>query len=280
MSKKTNKEQERVQKFMARAGIASRRACEKLILDGRVKINGKKVTELGTKVGIDDVVLFDGHQIEPDQRQVYLLLYKPRNVISAVSDPRGREVVSEMVPKEYGRLFPVGRLDWDSEGAILMTNDGTLTQRMTHPRYKFSRTYIVKVRGLIPDNDNSLEKIREGVRLNDGYLTQPCTIVWDSDTGKHTRLIVTIREGKNRQIRRMFEAVGHTVLRLKRITLGPLILGDLLPGNYRRLSEEEIDELYESTGTKREIISVSRGRLPVAKRRPDQTRRKRAKNTN
>lgn len=238
-----------------------------MIVAGQVKVNGKTVTELGTKVrpGVDHVMV-NGMAVAYDPRHVYLLLYKPTRVISSVSDPEGREVVTDLVPANYGRVYPVGRLDWDSEGAILMTNDGTLTDLLTHPRHEVTKVYMVKVDGMVPGNDRRLDTLREGVRLDDGYVTQPCEITRDDDTGKHTWFVVSIREGRNRQVRRMFDAVGLEVRKLKRIAYGPVNLGNLLPGEFRRLNEEEVDELYEAAGSTRDAMEATRGRLPISRR--------------
>lgn len=259
--------EERLQKFLSAAGIASRRKCEEMITAGRVKVNGKLVTELGTKVraGVDHVMV-DGMSVSHDPRHVYLLLYKPTRVISAVSDPEGREVVNDLIPATYGRVYPVGRLDWDSEGALLMTNDGRLTDLLTHPKYEVTKVYMVKVDGIVREDDRRIDQLREGVRLDDGYVTQPAEVTRDADTGKHTWFVVGIREGRNRQVRRMFEAIGLDVRKLKRISYGPVLLADMLPGDFRRLSEEEVDELYEAAGEERDILDTSRGRLHVSRR--------------
>lgn len=259
--------EERLQKFLSSAGIASRRKCEDMITGGRVKVNGKLVTELGSKVrpGVDHVMV-DGMSVSHDPRSVYLLLYKPTRVISAVSDPEGREVVNDLIPATYGRVYPVGRLDWDSEGAILMTNDGRLTDLLTHPKYEVTKVYMVKVDGIVREDDRRIDQLREGVRLDDGYVTQPADVSRDADTGKHTWFVVGIREGRNRQVRRMFEAIGLDVRKLKRISYGPVNLADMLPGDFRRLNEEEVDELYEAAGEERDLLETSRGRLHVARR--------------
>jgi 23S rRNA pseudouridine2605 synthase len=262
-----NPENERLQKFLARAGVASRRACEGLIEEGRVRVNGKVITEQGTKVSpLVDRIEFDGETVTADSRSVYLLLNKPPSVISASSDPEGRPTVTKLIPREYGRVYPVGRLDWDSEGALLMTNDGEMANLLTHPRHEVAKTYMAKVKGLVPDADNRIKKLRDGVFL-DGKKTLPAEIVRDSDTGKHSWFVVSIREGRNRQIRRMFEQVGLTVIRLRRIAYGPVLLGDVPQGEYRRLSDEEVDELYESAGGSRSDMAASRGRLASHKRK-------------
>lgn len=259
--------EQRLQKFMSAAGVASRRKSERLIAEGRVKVNGKVVTELGTRVspGTDQVQV-DGMMVSYDPRSVYLLLYKPQRVISSVSDPEGREVVNDLIPEAFGRVYPVGRLDWDSEGAILMTNDGQLTEYLTHPRYEVTKVYMVKVDGLISNTDRRIDLLREGVRLDDGYVTQPAEVVRDSDTGRHTWFVVGIAEGRNRQVRRMFEAVGIDVRKLKRIAYGPVFLGDMLPGDFRRLAEHEIEDLYEAAGQKRGKLKASRGRVHASLR--------------
>lgn len=268
---------ERLQKFLARAGVASRRASEKLIEEGRVRVNGKVVTTLGTRVDpLSDRVEFDGETVSADARSVYLLLNKPPSVISAASDDRGRPVVTGLVPREYGRLYPVGRLDWDSEGALLMTNDGELANLLTHPRHEVTKTYMAKVKGIVADTDPRIRKLREGVYL-DGKKTLPAEIVRDSDTGKHTWFVVSIREGRNRQIRRMFEQVGLLVGRLRRIAYGPVLLENVPSGEYRRLTESEVDELYESAGGKRSEFEASRGRLPTSHRKGTTRRAKAAK---
>jgi pseudouridine synthase len=270
-------ETERLQKFLARAGVASRRACEGLIQEGRVRVNGKVVTELGTRVDpLSDRVEFDGETVTADARTVYLLLNKPPSVISASSDPRGRPTVTKLIPREYGRVYPVGRLDWDSEGAILMTNDGTLANLLTHPRHEVAKTYMAKVKGLVPNTDSRIKKLRGGVFL-DGKKTLPAEILRDSDTGRHTWFVVSIREGRNRQIRRMFEQVGLLVGRLKRIAYGPVLLGDVFPGDFRRLTDTEVEELYESAGGTRADLSASRGRLPSHKRKATSRRASAAK---
>lgn len=259
--------EERLQKFLSAAGIASRRKCEDLIVEGRVKVNGKVVSELGTRVrpGVDHVQV-DGMAVSYDPRHVYLLLYKPTRVISSVSDPEGREVVTDLIPATFGRVYPVGRLDWDSEGALLMTNDGRLTELLTHPRYEVTKVYMVKVDGIVASDDRRIEMLRQGVRLDDGYLTQPAEVSRDADTGRHTWFVVGIKEGRNRQVRRMFEAIGLDVRKLKRIAYGPVPLGNMLPGDYRRLQEDEVDDLYEAAGAERDILGSSRGRLHVSRR--------------
>jgi len=268
---------ERLQKFMAQAGVASRRKCEELILAGHVRVNGRVERELGSKIDpLTDRIELDGKTLSAEVRHVYLLLYKPQQVISAASDPEGREVVTDLVPREYGRLYPVGRLDWDSEGMVILTNDGALTHLLSHPKHEVSKNYLVKIRGLVKANDPRIDQLRGGVTLDDGEKTQPCDIFFDSDTGKHSWFLVGLREGKNRQIRRMFEAVGLTVTKLKRISYGPIQLGDILPGEFRRLEDEEVEALYKAAGGKRAMFSASRGRLATNRRDGDNMIRKTA----
>ena len=250
--------EERLQKFLSRAGVASRRSSEDLITNGRVKVNGRIIRELGTRVNpVTDRVEVDGVIVDADSRSVYLLLNKPPRYICSLEDPEGRAVVTDLVPRVFGRVYPVGRLDWDSEGALLMTNDGELTQLLTHPRHEVEKNYLVKVTGLVDNMDTRIDRLREGVILDDGYRTLPAQVYRDSDTGLHTWFVVAIREGKNRQIRRMFETVGLDVRRLRRISYGPLVLGDLdagvaaqdgaqpqrlreIPYNYTSFSDREI----------------------------------------
>jgi 23S rRNA pseudouridine2605 synthase len=227
-----------------------------------VKVNGRIIRELGTRVNpVTDRVEVDGAIVDADSRSVYLLLNKPPRYICSLEDPEGRAVVTDLVPKVFGRVYPVGRLDWDSEGALLLTNDGELTQLLTHPRHEVEKNYLVKVTGLVDNMDTRIDRLREGVILDDGYRTLPAQVYRDSDTGLHTWFVVAIREGKNRQIRRMFETVGLDVRRLRRISYGPLVLGDLDAGDWRRLEEHEIDELYRVAGGKRATLAASRGRL-------------------
>lgn len=259
--------EERLQKFLARAGIASRRACETLITRGLIKVNGKIVRELGTRVDpTTDRVEYDGHEVRVDPRQVYLLLHKPANCITSAHDPEGRQTVMSFIPSDYGRVFPVGRLDWDSEGAVLMTTDGDLTQLLTHPKHEVPKTYEVKVRGLIEEFDPRLDLLREGVRLDDGFTTAPAVVTRNNSTGRNTWFVVSIHEGRNRQVRRMFDAIGISVQRLRRVAYGPLILGELPPCEYRKLTEYEVEELYKAAGGRRSRESAIRGRMPDSRR--------------
>ncbi len=234
----------RLQKFMAGAGVASRRACETMITDGRVTVNGI-VAQLGMSVDENtDVIELDGKALRLQQRRLVILLYKPRGVVCTSSDPEGRKTVQEFVRDIPERLYNVGRLDLNSEGLILLTNDGELANRMMHPRYGVKKTYRVICDGKL--GAEAIAKLTNGVELEDG-LTAPARVfdVFPTKDGGNTAFSITIHEGKNRQVRRMLEAVGHRTLRLKRESYGPLTLGDLKSGQWRYLSEEEISKLMD-----------------------------------
>ncbi|EKW98591.1 Pseudouridine synthase [Ligilactobacillus saerimneri 30a] len=229
---------------MARAGVASRRESERMIKAGRVQVNGQVVKELGTKVTGADVVLVDGQLIEREQK-VYILFYKPRGVISAAKDDKGRKVVTDFFKDIYQqRLYPVGRLDYDTSGLLLMTNDGDLANKLMHPRYKVNKTYVAKVAG-IPTNDE-LEKLRHGIII-DGRKTAPAkSKVLSTDMKKQTAIVsLTIHEGRNHQVKKMLQAIGHPVKKLKRETYGFLTLKGLTSGEYRELKHDEIELLKQ-----------------------------------
>ncbi len=235
---------ERLHKFMARHGVASRRACEEIIASGRVRVNGKTVTAPGTSVepGRDKVEV-DGRVLGRPEKPVYIMLYKPRGYLSTVSDPRGRKKVTDLVRDVEERLFPVGRLDYDSEGLLILTNDGDLAYLLTHPAHNIPKTYLVRVRGIPETSD--LKRLSEGIMLSDG-ITAPARINPIGERNGNALLEVTIRQGRNRQIRRMFEKIGHRVIRLKRVRIGPLALGELKAGQYRHLGETEVRRLKKS----------------------------------
>ncbi len=235
---------ERLQKVMARAGVASRRESERMIQAGRVQVNGQVVKELGTKVTGADVVLVDGQLIEREQK-VYILFYKPRGVISAAKDDKGRKVVTDFFKDIYQqRLYPVGRLDYDTSGLLLMTNDGDLANKLMHPRYKVNKTYVAKVAG-IPTN-GELEKLRHGIII-DGRKTAPAkSKVLSTDMKKQTAIVsLTVHEGRNHQVKKMLQAIGHPVKKLKRETYGFLTLKGLTSGEYRELKHDEIELLKQ-----------------------------------
>ena len=235
----------RLQKYMADCGVASRRACEKIITDGRVTVNGIPAV-LGMSVEETDDVRLDGKKLAPQQKRVVLMLYKPRGVVSTSSDEAGRKTVQTFVSELPYRLYNVGRLDLNSEGLLLLTNDGELANRLMHPRYGVKKTYRVVCDGTLSASE--IAALTNGVELDDG-LTAPAQVanIRRSTTGG-TAFSITIHEGRNRQIRRMLEAVGHRTLRLKREAYGNLKIGELRPGEWRYLSEEEIEGLNACCG--------------------------------
>ena len=235
---------ERLQKVLAHAGIASRRKCEELILEGRVKVNGEIIKELGTKVGPQDKVEVRGKLVTAPEEKVYLLINKPVGYVSTVYDPQRRPKVTDLVKEVKARVYPVGRLDFDTEGLLLLTNDGDLTYALTHPKHEFPKTYLVKVQGA-PSQDK-LDRFRKGLRLTDGK-TAPAKVERQKKVGSNTLLEITIYEGRNRQIRRMCETLGHPVLELKRVRFGFLTLTGVETGKYRVLTKDEIDKLKNAT---------------------------------
>ncbi|GIX47705.1 MAG: pseudouridine synthase [Candidatus Tectimicrobiota bacterium] len=232
----------RLQKFLAHAGVASRRQAEALIRQGRVTVNARPVTVLGTKVDPDaDVVKVDGRRVAARVPLVYLLLHKPRGCVTTCRDERGRPTVFDLLKRQPGRLFPVGRLDYNSEGVLLLTNDGELAARLLHPRYRIPRVYLVKVQGIVAEKD--LERLRRGVVLEDGK-TLPAGVEVVRRAEKSCWLRITLYEGKHRQVHRMLQRCGgHTVKRLIRVAMGPLTLAGLPPGAYRYLEAHEVARL-------------------------------------
>jgi 23S rRNA pseudouridine2605 synthase len=232
--------EERIQKILARAGLGSRRACEVYIKAGRVTVNGQ-VAGLGDKADpIIDRILLDGQSIKLPEALVYVALYKPRGVLSAASAPDSRQTVRDLVDLP-GRLYPVGRLDVDSEGLILLTNDGELANRITHPRFGHEKEYRVLVASR-PDEEQ-LSIWRRGVVLEDGYHTQPCRVEFESASGKGAWLRVVLREGRKRQIRETGSRLGLPVVKIIRVRIGSLRLGNLKSGEWRTLSPNEVAEL-------------------------------------
>lgn len=236
---------ERLQKVIATAGVASRRKAEQLIAAGRVRVNGETVTELGVKVDPErDHIEVDGKAIQKEKKHYYLF-YKPVKVITSVSDPRGRRVVTDYFKHIPVRLYPVGRLDYDTEGLLLLTNDGELAHRMMHPRFEIEKSYLALVKGV--PNEEILKKLEQGVMLDDGP-TAPAqvSLVQSMQTTAWIRLV--IHEGRNRQVRRMCESVNHPVKKLKRERIGFLRLGDLKPGESRSLTANELNKLTQLLG--------------------------------
>ncbi|MDQ7006272.1 MAG: pseudouridine synthase [Acidobacteriota bacterium] len=254
---------ERLQKILARAGIASRRGAERMIEEGRVTVNGKVVTRLGTQADPEqDHIKVDGKLLLAGRQgpRRYFLAFKPRRMITSLADPEGRPTVADLLraARIRARVFPVGRLDWDADGLLLLTNDGDLAQKVLHPRQHMPKTYRVKVKGH-PD-ERTLQRLRKGVVLDRGRRTLPAEIRRESDLEGASWLQVTLVEGRPNQIKRMFEQVGHPVRRLRRVAIGPLRLGRLRVGEVRELSERELIRLRRATGMSDEIQAPSRRR--------------------
>lgn len=233
----------RLQKYLALSGVASRRASEKLIQEGRVSVNGQTVTEMGVQVEDDDCVAVDGQAVAIQAEKHYLAYYKPVGEVTTASDPEGRATVMDKFRDYPVRLYPVGRLDFDSEGLLLLTNDGDMMNNLLHPSHEVDKTYLVKVSN--QPSEETLRRLRAGVQLDDGRMTSPARVRVVRQEAFDTVLLVTIHEGRNRQVRRMFDAVGHQVVMLKRVGFGPILLGDLPRGQWRRLTDAEVRRLKE-----------------------------------
>ena len=228
----------RINKFLASSGIASRRESDKLVQDGRVTVNGK-VVSLGIEVSDSDKVCVDGKPVSIKKNEYYIL-NKPKGYICSVSDDRGRKTVLDLMPKNIGRIYPVGRLDYDSEGLLILTTDGELAQHLTHPSNNVPKTYLVKVEGRLTESD--LNPIRSGIEI-DGYVTKKSKANIVETNKDFTKAHITIYEGKNREIRKMFSAIGKEVSLLKRIKIGELSLKGLDRGEYRKLTNHEVEYL-------------------------------------
>ena len=223
-------EEMRLQKYLAQCGVASRRAAEQMIREGRICVNGKAVTEMGIKIKSGDKVTADGAAVRPEKRKYYILLHKPAGVLSSVKDDRGRDCVVDLIEGVDARLYPVGRLDYDTTGLLLLTNDGAFMQKVTHPSFEIWKTYQAVVKGV--PNETDVRKFSEGIVLDDGK-TLPALLDVVGYKGNNAIVEVSIREGRNRQVRRMLDKIGHPVNSLKRISFGSLELGDLKPGKWR-----------------------------------------------
>lgn len=251
----------RLQKILSQAGIASRRAAEKLIAEGRVSVNGVTVREMGTKADpSSDDVRVDGRRIKGSQRSRYILLNKPTGFVSTRSDPQRRPTVLDLLEGVREYIYPVGRLDYDTEGLLLLTNDGELAAQLTHPRHGVDRTYEARVAGI--PGDDALQRLRRGIPL-DGRRTAPAEVMLLTRSRPETSghrgrnesvLRMTIREGRNRQVRRMCEAVGHPVRALRRIGIGPLRDRRLKPGEWRELTPDEVKRLRSSVSLQRQHL--------------------------
>ncbi|HLL15567.1 MAG TPA: pseudouridine synthase [Pyrinomonadaceae bacterium] len=237
--------EERLQKLIAAAGLASRRHAEEMIAAGEVTVNGKLVTEAGTKADpARDHIKVRGRLINPlleTREKVYVLLNKPRGYLASLSDPEERPLVTELVPASLGRLHPVGRLDFNTEGLLILTNDGELTNYVTAARNNVAKVYEVKVKGVPPEE--AIERLRRGIRLDDGTHTAPAQVTHAGETGTNAWFQVILHEGRNQQIRRMFDTIGHSVLKLRRTRIGDLQDERLPVGAYRLLSPAEVARL-------------------------------------
>jgi pseudouridine synthase len=240
----------RLQKLLSMAGVASRRAAEQLILEGRVVVNGDVVMTLGTRADpAQDDIRVDGRRIRFDTRQRYIVLNKPKGFVTTRKDPEGRRTVIELLHGVREYVYPVGRLDYETDGLLLMTSDGELAAKLTHPSHEVERVYEAIVVGA--PSDEALEKLRRGVFL-DGRRTAPAAVRRGGTTGKGqkqlTKLTITLHEGRNRQVRRMCASIGHPVRRLTRVRMGPIGLGDLRPGQWRDLTTKEVEKLKAAAG--------------------------------
>ena len=234
--------EQRLQKLIAAAGIASRRHAEEMISRGQVTVNGEVITELGTKADPErDHIKVRGKlinaQLKP-REQVYVLLYKPKGYLTSMADPEGRPMVTELLPATLGRIHPVGRLDFNTEGLLLLTDDGDFTNYITSARNRVEKVYEAKVKGIPPDN--AIERVRRGIRLDDGERAAPVEITKLDETRTNAWFQVVLHEGRNQQIRRMFDAIGHSVIKLARVRIGPLRNEKLKPGEWRFLTLPEV----------------------------------------
>jgi 23S rRNA pseudouridine2605 synthase len=235
---------QRVQKILAAAGIGSRRYCEQLIAEGRVAVDGE-VAALGTKADpLTQVITLDGERVHTNPLLAYLLLNKPQGYVTTVTDPQGRPTVMDLVPSNP-RVYPVGRLDRDTEGLLLLTNDGELANRLAHPRYQIEKTYVAQIRGTV--RRRQVRELLEGVELEDG-LARARSVRELADSGDRSLLELVLAEGRKREVRRMLSAVGIHLERLARVKLGPLALGDIAPGKLRPLNQAEVRALYAVVG--------------------------------
>ena len=246
--------QQRLQKLIASAGIASRRHAEELITAGEVNVNGKIVTELGAKADPEiDHIKVRGRLINPvlgPREKLYVLLNKPKGFLTSLADPKGRPLVTQLIPSSLGRLHPVGRLDFNTEGLLLLTNDGELTNLITSAKNQIPKVYKVKVKGV--PSDSAIERLRRGISIGEGERTAPAEVRRLRARDINSWFEVTLHEGRNQQIRRMFDAIGHSATKLRRVRIGPLEDVRLKPGEWRRLSPFEVNRLKRlSAGTRR-----------------------------
>jgi 23S rRNA pseudouridine2605 synthase len=260
--------EQRLQKLIATAGIASRRHAEELITAGKVTVNGKVVTELGAKADSQtDHIKVNNRLINPllkPRERIYVLLNKPKGYLTSMADPEGRPLVTELVPSALGRLHPVGRLDFNTEGLLLLTDDGEFTNYVTSARNRVAKVYEVKVQGV--PTENAIERLRRGVRLDDGVRSAPAEITGLKRTATNSWFEVTLHEGRNQQIRRMFDAIGHSVLKLARVRIGPLAESKLKSGGWRLLTRQEVRRMYSKASIPRGKTKERRRGLRVSPR--------------
>lgn len=264
--------QQRLQKLIATAGIASRRHAEELIAGGQVTVNGEVVTELGRKADPErDHIKVRGKLINPllkERQRVYVLLNKPKGYLTSMADPEGRPLVTELLPSSLGRVHPVGRLDFNTEGLLILTDDGDLTNYITSARNRVEKVYEAKVKGIPPES--AIVRLRRGITLDDGARTAPAEVVKRNETRTNAWFEVTLHEGRNQQIRRMFDAIGHSVIKLSRVRIGALQDARLKPGGWRLLTSAEVKRLRAPSSIRTEGNSRSRNAKPSKTRRNPQ----------
>ena len=244
----------RLQKFLAECGIGSRRKMEALIVKGKVRVNGKTVKELGTKVDPEiDKVLVDGRPVQLAPKGI-MLFCKPRGVVSTLSDPEGRPAISDYLTKHYKSYFPVGRLDWETTGLLVLTNDGELAERLMHPRFGVERVYHARVEGRI--GEDLLSKLAKGIKLRDGFVQARVSILRGDE--KSTWVEVHVAEGRNRMVRRLFEKLEHQVMKLKRVSYGPFKIGSLQPGQMRVLTQKEYEQFRRKVFSQKGAIEAEK----------------------
>lgn len=234
-------EEIRLQKYIAECGVASRRKSEELISQGRVRVNGETVTQMGRKVSLNDVIEVDGKQVKMEERKVYIALNKPVGYISSARNQFGRKTVLDLVKDIKERVFPVGRLDYDTSGLLLLSNDGDFTYKLTHPKHEIKKVYEADLMG-IPSKDDII-RFEQGLWIDD-YLTSPANLQLLESNGKTSKVKITIHEGKNRQVRKMCDKIGCPVIKLKRISIGEVSLGKLNEGSWRSLTDSEINSFF------------------------------------
>jgi 23S rRNA pseudouridine2605 synthase len=230
----------RLQKYLAEAGVASRRKSEELILQGRVEVNGAKVTELGTKVEADDSVKVDGKEVRRAEKQVYIMLNKPAGFVTTSKDQFSRKTVLDLIEGVEERIYPVGRLDYETSGLLLLTNDGDLAFKLTHPGHQIEKVYHARISGFLEDKE--IKSLEKGIKVED-YVTAPAKLKLVEKLADSSTVEIAIHEGRNRQVRKMFEALGRRVLKLRRVATGPLKLEGLEEGKWRFLTDKEVKAL-------------------------------------